>query len=495
MWKCQKGCGYVACEGCVSKSMSLWETGSSPSQPAAPPELKQRVACRYGRKCYQGGSDHLAKFAHPGDRDYCHGFASFMSGQRPDVETLWDIFLFFDPKESGHLFREEFLRAAQEVAALSPETVDVGVAWAEAGGADQGHVSFVRFANWCARVGLRSPVGLNTVEGAPRTCRFVSADGKGCACKDFRAAAGSANMCRCGHRCHGHRSDSAQQTLQMQLLSSRPAHWVSSGIGLVPLTDPAVLSQMQFLLDATHLESNNWTRDRGCALHGVNRCGNDCIFANRARVPTGYRLVGAWRNQNPALWARYSLIRATILQECRKTPCARCNLESSSPAFESIDASGLVGKINECRLFHGTSASACREICEKNFQLSLAGTGATWKTPGKSTGKSLYGPGVYLAERITKADEYAQGVPGDAGAPQVFSILLCRALAGRVCVCEDNEIDPDALRQQVLDGPYHCVLGDRVAKLGKPFREVVIYDRDQLYPEFLLTYTRILPHT
>ena len=28
-------------------------------------------------------------------------------------------------------------------------------------------------------------------------------------------------------------------------------------------------------------------------------------------------------------------------------------------------------------------------------------------------------------------------------------------------------------RRDILDGPYHSVLGDRVVKLGKPYREVV----------------------
>ena len=31
-----------------------------------------------------------------------------------------------------------------------------------------------------------------------------------------------------------------------------------------------------------------------------------------------------------------------------------------------------------------------------------------------------------------------------------------------------------ARRRDILDGPYHSVLGDRVVKLGKPYREVVV---------------------
>lgn len=32
----------------------------------------------------------------------------------------------------------------------------------------------------------------------------------------------------------------------------------------------------------------------------------------------------------------------------------------------------------------------------------------------------------------------------------------------------------DQRRRDILDGPYHSVLGDRVVKLGKPYREVVV---------------------
>jgi len=463
-------------------------TPSAPSRPKSAGRL--RTACRYGAQCYQASADHSTKFAHPGDQDFRNGMVELEQGLQPDLRTIWDIFVYFDPKESGHLFKEDFLQAAREVAAMSPEVVDIGVAWAEAGGADQGHVSFVRFANWCACVGLRLPVGLDTSSPASRSCRFGPEDA-GCNCEEFVASSPESALCKCGHRRCLHRSDSSQQTLQMQLLSSRPVHWKPSGIGLIEVTEADMLSKLQFLLDATHRENDNWTRDRGCAIHGINACETKCVYAHRAPVPAGYRLVGAWRNQNPALWARYSLMRATIQQECAKTSCTACAVESSARSFDELDTSRLTTGINEWRLFHGTSDKLCREICDTNFNLGMAGTGATWKAAGCTKGNPLYGAGVYLAERITKADEYARQPSKSSDGTDVFSVLLCRAVGGSVLVCAENEIDSESLRRQVLEGPYHSVLGDRVVKLRKPYREVVIYDRDQLYPEFLLTYARI----
>eukprot|EP00439_Symbiodinium_sp_Y106_P011072 s2229_g1.t1 len=131
-------------------------------------------------------------------------------------------------------------------------------------------------------------------------------------------------------------------------------------------------------------------------------------------------------------------------------------------------------------------------ICASNFRLKMAGSGATWKEPGMGTGRPLYGYGVYCADSSTKADEYAEdirgGLPSDEGC---HAMLVCRVVGGLCRI-----VDP--LRQDVLDGPYHSVLGDRVVKLKmlaaqevKPFREIVVHDNNQIFPEFILYYKRL----
>merc|ERR1711920_219940 len=102
----------------------------------------------------------------------------------------------------------------------------------------------------------------------------------------------------------------------------------------------------------------------------------------------------------------------------------------------------------------------------------------------------LYGFGIYFSERVTKADEYAGAIPEGAEDAGLFNVLICRVVAGRANVVTTNEIDTEKLRKDVFDGPYHSVFGDRCKTLGKPYREIVVYDKDQVYPEFLLTYAR-----
>lgn len=487
--------------------------GLTPGKQQSKPLQKfSRAACRYGSACFQAGQEHSERFSHPGDLDYRQGLISFEEGQQPELPTLWHVFIFYDRRDSGHLSKEEFRLAALAVLAIASGSrpLDLEEAWEDAGGLEHGHVSFVRFAVWSVRATDQAeiPVGLEPepAGSCARPCRACCEGGAGvthavvdgrCACTGYRnlaAVAGAAptsDHCICGHRAHAHRSEAAQRSLAEQLLAGRPRHWDRGAGGLVRVHDAELLSQLQLLLDATHKESDNWTRDRGCLLHGVNGCEAKCIYQHKAPVPKGFRLVAAFRNQNPTLWARYRLMRATVVQECERYGKKRLNILSSTQPFHQLDAFPLVDHANEWRVFHGSSDANCRAICDRNFSLPLAGTGATWRKPGVDRGTPLYGHGLYFAERITKADEYATPETVDADDGTLCTVLLCRVLGGRSVLCQENEIDQAALKRQVLHGPHHSVLGDRMHALGKPYREVVLYDADQVYPELLLTYERI----
>eukprot|EP00929_Paragymnodinium_shiwhaense_P062982 TRINITY_DN31494_c0_g1_i1.p1 TRINITY_DN31494_c0_g1~~TRINITY_DN31494_c0_g1_i1.p1 ORF type:complete len:566 (+),score=82.61 TRINITY_DN31494_c0_g1_i1:90-1787(+) len=509
-WKCGDGsCSFCACTQCVVVDRAVGPVSLSASPltlefrvpPPPPPKPTVRPACRYGASCYQIGPEHMERFAHPGDRDYACGRVTFDHDRRPDLSTLWQIFTFFDERQSGHLSMTSFELAALEVATKAEQSLDISAAWQNVGGAESGFVGFVRFAAWAGRLLPGFPVGLDPGSGGFQKCRLLHPDGQSCGCDNFVAAAATnGRLCLCGHRAGLHRSEMAEGSLAMQLLSSKPLHWQRGVTGLVEITEPELLHQLQFLLDATHKEKDNWTRDRGCALHGVDGCKPPCVYQNRQPVPSGYRLIQARRNQNCQLWARYVLTKAAILQECKLGGgCSPLEVESSSAAFRSLAGVALDGSVNEWRLFHGTSHTGCLQICDSNFNLSKAGTGATWKDASGGRGLPLYGRGIYCAERITKADEYAKPMSASErrlndlpDGRDLYSVLVCRAVGGRATVVTSNEIDATGLRAKVIEGPHHSVLGDRVKDLGKPFREMVLYDRDQVYPEFVLTYERIM---
>ncbi|CAE7198349.1 unnamed protein product, partial [Symbiodinium pilosum] len=99
-----------------------------------------------------------------------------------------------------------------------------------------------------------------------------------------------------------------------------------------------------------------------------------------------------------------------------------------------------------------------------------------------STG-TLYGRGTYLAESITKADEYAKAAEGE------YAMLLVRALGGRVRYCDEVEPDAEDLTRSCIEGPFDCVLGDR-KKCRGTYREFVFFDTENLYPEYIVIYKR-----
>ncbi|CAK0867208.1 unnamed protein product, partial [Prorocentrum cordatum] len=364
--RCGARCGYVLCSACAgaalrggassssssSKGASAGDLGRLSSSTLAAADAHgaaaegPRMACRYGATCWDNGAQHLTTFAHPGDRDYRYGLVRLPEDRGPELETLWQVFTFFDPEETGHLSCSHFQLAAQQ---LLEDGGSVEEAWDAAGGKRLGHVTFVRFASWASRLKATMP-----------------------------AAAGGAarRRCQCGHSAWSHRSDAASMSARRQLLSSRPPWWqaepgpraaaVASGSpaqgSLTRVADEGLLKALQSLLDATHKQSDNWTRDRGCVAHGVNRCSPECMHQNRAPVPIGYTLKQAFRNQSSALWFRYSLMRCTVQQECSNSGCERVEVESSLPARAARGTLGgppLAEEVNEWLLLHGSDYEAC----------------------------------------------------------------------------------------------------------------------------------------
>mmetsp|Transcript_32846 Transcript_32846/g.76405 ORF Transcript_32846/g.76405 Transcript_32846/m.76405 type:complete len:620 (+) Transcript_32846:68-1927(+) len=513
-----KPCSYHLCEPCwfsikapagppVAKPVAPAPPPAAPPGPSAPappcpvvPTEMKRRACKYGFQCYQKNSAHLERFVHPGDRNYRIGLVAFEGNQAPEFESLWQFFQYHDPDESGHISKDEFGDVIDSLPAMSPQTLPESLesAWEIAGGPLHGYVNFRQFVSWTQSLGVDKPLGLEEATAeVSRPCRFrlMTGEGMRCSCPSFEPTEVE-GLCKCGHKASMHRSDLAERTFTEFLEASGNVNWVPDKQGLVEIADEDLLGKLQDLMTSCHKPTHNWTRDRGCKLHGVNGCGAACASKNRKPVPSGYNLVAAFRNQNADLWQKYSLVKTAILEECSRGSSDVSMEPKSVTTSGKILDSPLDDAFNEWYLFHGSTAEKCKSICSSNFRLNLAGTGATWKDPGSDVGVPLYGYGIYLAEHVTKADEYSEAIPADETVLPVledlefYTVLLCRVLGGRTNVVTTNEIEREKLKADVFAGPFHSVFGDRVVTLNKPFREVVVYDKDQCYPEFLLVYER-----
>merc|ERR1719162_249357 len=91
-------------------------------------------------------------------------------------------------------------------------------------------------------------------------------------------------------------------------------------------------------------------------------------------------------------------------------------------------------KDGEALLAHGTNPSSAMAILKSGFSLAAA---------GKATG-TMFGYGIYLAECVSKSDEYARDDNGGTY-PGLMAMLVCRSLVGKAHVVEDaGDHIPDA---------------------------------------------------
>merc|ERR1712019_108384 len=103
---------------------------------------------------------------------------------------------------------------------------------------------------------------------------------------------------------------------------------------------------------------------------------------------------------------------------------------------------------------------------------------------GKATG-TMFGYGIYLAECVSKSDEYARDDNGGTY-PGLLALLVCRSLVGKPYIVQDAGDHINEAKAACCD----CVVGDREAKVGT-YREFVFFDERQVLPEYAVIYRRI----
>jgi len=251
--------------------------------------------------------------------------------------------------------------------------------------------------------------------------------------------------------------------------------------------DQSVVQAVQKLFDTTYRKV--YTRDRRGAP-----------IADRFVVQSVQRVY------NDQVWREY-MAQKTKIQEVTGTsvepvPDGTQTMNTIEKdkiqAFPQLDES-----INEAWLFHGTTEQATTGIAENDFRLDLTGSNAG----------TLYGQGIYLAENASKSDEYGEGPKGPAGEEQMEAgfeaprpppgpppplfresyIVVCRSLLGRINYNDEQRPDADALQKSCLGGGYDSVVGDRL-KLNGTYRELIVYNDDCVYPEYIVKYERIFFH-
>jgi len=438
--------------------------------------LTVRPVCRYGVECRRRNPEHLTDMAHPADDDYLECCRA--AGTSPEFINVQRLFEWADQNGRGKINKGDMEEIWPVIQRLGKDvgSWNGGAVWERLDDDGNGYLNFTEFVAAVRTLGVDLLLtvdevfqGVASVDSANLCCGVVD-----CGCKEFRprrrrckygsgcyqknelhlrdfchpcdadweesTEKSDPNMCRCGHKKKLHHC-----ALTGGGAVRPPGYWVSKPGAdgefqdLVTIEDPDIISRLQDLVDRTY--SDVTTRDR-CRHNN-----------NDWRVPRDFTLISAVRNENSKLWLKYTFRKAFQQKERELADELGADATDLPPfqehtdvlttsAWENRGADKLDPRINEWYLWHGTSAAAADHICKNDFKLRLAGT---------ATG-TLYGPGSYFAESITKADEYSR-VEGGTN-----TVLLCRVLGGRVRYCDERTPDSDQLTSDCIEGPYDSIL-------------------------------------
>lgn len=207
---------------------------------------------------------------------------------------------------------------------------------------------------------------------------------------------------------------------------------------------------------------------QGHAVHPQGCSGRDGNF-DISRV----RKLKIWRVENKVLWRQY-LNKAEELYEVHKhLGIEHRPLKPPVPSMTNDPAlppaipwgSNLDGGLNEALLWHGTAEQNIEIIAKAGMDERVCNLGG------------MFGAGLYFAQDSCKSGQYAM-----RGARGTNWFLLCRVLLGNIhrttAAMVNARRAPDKYDSVVFDPPPGGHVGFH--------RELVVYDRYQVYPEYII---------
>ena len=124
---------------------------------------------------------------------------------------------------------------------------------------------------------------------------------------------------------------------------------------------------------------------------------------------------------------------------------------------------------NETFLFHGTKEANLKSIVEHGFNYI------------KYSRVGLYGRGTYLAESSEKSDQYTDYFT--TRRQEDLTLIIVRTVLGRVKAHTQESVTVADLKPSPTCDSY-------VTALNKRFREFLLHDGAQIYPQFIVLYDR-----
>jgi len=204
-----------------------------------------------------------------------------------------------------------------------------------------------------------------------------------------------------------------------------------------------------------------------------------------------YKVHKMYRFQNPGLWGHYFLHRQEIARKNDCNPTRINDVKTGRP---------LDSDCNEYFLFHGLNQKILDKILEAGFDERVSNLAG------------MFGCGIYFAEDSSKSSQYSHSsecaqigavYSGQGNACTCATalgeercMLVCRVVMGSPAIQlqATNKEKPLRRPPEREDGTmYDSVLGESRAwdnDASLDFREYIVYDRRQCYPEYVILYSR-----
>ena len=254
------------------------------------------------------------------------------------------------------------------------------------------------------------------------------------------------------------------------------------------IDDPGQMPRLQALYDALARP----------AEHGIGADSHKIQFSK-------FVITRVQRVENPELWLQFAQARHRIQHKLRRMPAQLATADAALlPQTGDFGGSGGVKReCNEAYLFHGLPTERAAVVAHHGLDERVCS-------------RAMFGHGIYFAESPSKSDQY-----GDKTSTTGCTMLVSRVVLGalhaqrdfllrtqssmRRAPCVEGDIDtdiqivkPNGKVQPAKDlcehERCHSVVADvpdRGPNKGLRFREFVVYDRAQVYPEYIVTYDRV----
>ncbi|CAE6968044.1 Parp12 [Symbiodinium natans] len=271
------------------------------------------------------------------------------------------------------------------------------------------------------------------------------------------------------------------QAMDSATKESLPRYWgharESTDFNAMLYSSDDQLEQFTELLNHTYRA--RCTQDRPCPKGSCSKTPGGCPCVQPdgdPGLPASYVVRRVIRVEDSRMWKRFMTKRDQIrrsrgaIEVVEPQVCTSGLVKEQPGTFMPLDEG-----LNEFYLWHGTHVRAALSIAHEDFRIDMAGSNAG----------TMYGKGCYLAENCTKADEYARDEP-HGYYEGVFALLLCRVCMGKFLYTTDRY---EAAGDKVRSGEFDSTVGDRTKK-ANTFREFVVYHADQVYPEYVILYSR-----